>query len=705
MGPYRVRRALAAGTLGPTLLVNDEGGQATLALKLITTVSGDDAVSLGAALAATATLGVSHSGLLPVLATGIDPAGVYLVSPFVDAPTLETRLRSGRQPLAQVLEWLAGPAAALDLAHQEQRYHGAIHPRDILLPRGRGVLTGLDISPALEALGLQAPVRVPFTAPERASGKPWNARADQYSLAMLALDALSGRRLIAGTIPAFDRWTLADTPTEDARLHEVFARSLHPDPDQRFPSVAAWIAALAGAAEPGSELSRFARHGVIPAAAPDARRASTPEVTDEAKPRALFPPDDPSPATVEAPATPVGRTPGKAGHVAPTQSPTGEWLVASMPEDAPPLVDTAPLPIQSVTPVDAADVEPAPPVAAASDDFALRDVGDEKDARDVQDRRDDVWSETDELAEESSRRGGLVLAIALVMVALIAFGTWRSLRGPDAPDPAAGTTRADDTAQPVEDPQGLAKAPAPVTEEALRPSEEELAPGAPPPSDATTVDVPAADAPAVAALDTPPAAAPARVPRPAARSTPAAPAGQPSEAPLSLDRARILIRSSPAGQVRVNGRPRGETPVVLRDLPFGSYVITVSRAGYLDAVREVDVLPSQPVASISVDLQRQTGAPGAAPVTAPVVTEPLPAPPPREATGVGSLYIVSSPPDGRLFIDGQPFGTAPAVVPGLRAGRHVVRVEMPGYRAFERTVDVLAGQRLRVDATLVQEPR
>ena len=33
---------------------------------------------------------------------------------------------------------------------------------------------------------------------------------------------------------------------------------------------------------------------------------------------------------------------------------------------------------------------------------------------------------------------------------------------------------------------------------------------------------------------------------------------------------RMLIRSSPSGEVRVNGVLRGETPVVLRDLPFGS---------------------------------------------------------------------------------------------------------------------------------------
>jgi hypothetical protein len=260
-----------------------------------------------------------------------------------------------------------------------------------------------------------------------------------------------------------------------------------------------------------------------------------------------------------------------------------------------------------------------------------------------------------------------------------------------------------DATQPADDTPGVADAPALIVEEVLRPSDEDLAQGAPPPSDATT-----AAAPPVAAVDRPTGQTPPAVSPPVTPPLPAAATGDRTEVPLSLDRARILIRSSPAGRVRVNGQPRGETPVVLRDLPFGSYVITVSRAGYLDAVRGVDVLPSQPVASISVDLERQAGAPGVAPAPAPapVATGPAPAPPAAaDATGVGSLYVVSSPADGRLFIDGQPFGTAPAVVPGLRAGRHVVRVEMPGHRTFERTVDVPAGQRVRVDATLVQEPR
>ena len=38
----------------------------------------------------------------------------------------------------------------------------------------------------------------------------------------------------------------------------------------------------------------------------------------------------------------------------------------------------------------------------------------------------------------------------------------------------------------------------------------------------------------------------------------------------------MLIRSSPSGEVRVNGVLRGETPVVLRDLPFDPARVNVN---------------------------------------------------------------------------------------------------------------------------------
>ena len=50
------------------------------------------------------------------------------------------------------------------------------------------------LSAALDSVGLRPPVRRPYTAPERATGDPWDGRADVYSLTAIAHEVLTGRR-------------------------------------------------------------------------------------------------------------------------------------------------------------------------------------------------------------------------------------------------------------------------------------------------------------------------------------------------------------------------------------------------------------------------------------------------------------------------------------------------------------------------------
>lgn len=191
--------------------------------------------------------------------------------------------------------------------------------------------------------------------------------------------------------------------------------------------------------------------------------------------------------------------------------------------------------------------------------------------------------------------------------------------------------------------------------------------------------------------------------------------------PAAAATGRVLIRSSPSGEVRVNGRVRGETPVVLRDLPFGVYAISITRPGFEPIEREITLLESQPVASLSVDLRRD-GSPGSPPASPPSSADARQAPPtPAESTPAapappvaggpaaptaqptGGIFVTSTPSQARLIVDGQVYGSTPASIPGLTVGAHTVRVEAPGYRAWEGRVAVLAGTRVRVQATLQQE--
>src|SRR5690606_26711916 len=320
----------------------------------------------------------------------------------------------------------------------------------------------------------------------------------------------------------------------------------HPDPDARFESVAAWLEALTAAAEPGTDLSRFTRDGVIPPAKPAPVRRAVEDVGDAAVPLALFPAEDegpgPAPAsarggdqqedeTVFVPAAgePAGEEP---------RQPTGEWLVAAMPEDTPPLADTGPLPIQSLDVEDedlpgdsaapaspsrraperpAADSGDTPAVAAGAGwgdadpldtdpDISLRgaaadegpDEGLDAFAASGAEPSIDWQAPTDEggsrwarLGAADSGGGGrtwLVAGAALLLFALVALGTWRSLSSGDTGTPitpsadgraageAAGPGDSGDGPRPAAGPDEIAEAP-------LRPSADDLAPGARPPDD------------------------------------------------------------------------------------------------------------------------------------------------------------------------------------------------------------------------------
>ncbi len=196
-----------------------------------------------------------------------------------------------------------------------------------------------------------------------------------------------------------------------------------------------------------------------------------------------------------------------------------------------------------------------------------------------------------------------------------------------------------------------------------------------PPVATTTVDVPP---PARAELP-PEAALPAPAPsRPASGVTSAPPA-------RSAPEGRLLIRSTPAdAAVAINGEPRGKTPLTLRNLPPGSYTIHVTRNGFAAADRRVRLTERRPSESIEISLKPE------APATTPTAG--------GETTG--GLTVESRPPGARVFMNDRLIGSTPLAIPGLPVGPATVRIEMDGYQTWVTTINVSAGQQLRVGASL-----
>jgi hypothetical protein len=208
-----------------------------------------------------------------------------------------------------------------------------------------------------------------------------------------------------------------------------------------------------------------------------------------------------------------------------------------------------------------------------------------------------------------------------------------------------------------------------------------------------------AAAPSAVATPAPVNVAPAAAPRPpveppAAKPEPPPAATAPVEQPaVPVFAGRVLVRSTPPGaRVFVDGKDRGQAPVVITELARGEHRVRVLRDGYTAAERRVLLTPSQPLQSLSVPLAREPRAKGKA------ANEQKPTVPPAAETG--SLAFETRPPGATVILDGRHVGTTPLSLGDVRAGNHAVQIERDGYRTWSGSIAVKGGEQNRVTASL-----
>ena len=162
---------------------------------------------------------------------------------------------------------LAQVAGALDAAHARGLVHRDVKPANILLSLGAGAdqgdhayLTDFGLTKrggsetSLTAAGGFAGT-LAYIAPEQVDGREIDGRADQYSLACMAFECLTGsvpfvRETDIATAMAHIKdpppSALALQPTLPAGVDAVLARGMAKAPDDRYPTCGAFIADLRG---------------------------------------------------------------------------------------------------------------------------------------------------------------------------------------------------------------------------------------------------------------------------------------------------------------------------------------------------------------------------------------------------------------------------------------------------------------------------
>ena len=266
IGPFEILELIGRGAMGAVYRAVDPANGRLVAIKTIRLIGYDDpqeAAFLKERLfkEARAAGGLSHPGIVTVYQLRCQDEEAYIVMEYVDGRTLESLLPP--EAPASFNLWsrvVTEVAAALDYAHVRGIVHRDIKPANILLAGhadvGPGSVKIADFGIAKTKLGrtvtqtgmlLGTPY---YMSPEQIRGEHLDGRSDQFALAVMAYQMLTGRRPFGGeNVTSICYQILHVDPLQgDAGLApevaKILRRALDKDSSRRFAACAEFAGAL-----------------------------------------------------------------------------------------------------------------------------------------------------------------------------------------------------------------------------------------------------------------------------------------------------------------------------------------------------------------------------------------------------------------------------------------------------------------------------
>ncbi len=267
IGRYKIVKELGRGAMGVVYLATDPTIGRQVAIKTIRLLDIDNAAERARQRErlfreARSAGSLSHPHIVTVYDMGEEDDVAYIAMEHIRGTTLEHVLNEG-QPIApqRMFGILRQTAAGLDFAHRNGVVHRDVKPANIMLNEaGQAKIADFGIAKMTENESHTRTgtiVGTPnYMSPEQVQGLALDGRSDQFSLAVIAYEILTGERPFSGEhlttvvykiVAEEPVAPMRVNPTLGASVDAVLRKALSKKPNLRYPDCSAFAGALESA--------------------------------------------------------------------------------------------------------------------------------------------------------------------------------------------------------------------------------------------------------------------------------------------------------------------------------------------------------------------------------------------------------------------------------------------------------------------------
>ena len=263
-GRYELQDVAGSGGMSSVYRARDTVLERTVAIKILHEHYSDDPEYVERfRREARALAQLNHPNIVTVIDRGEFEGRQFIVFEHVEGENLKEFVdREGQLPVDRALALVHQVARGLAFAHDHDVIHRDVKPHNVLIDEDGvakvtdfGIARSLDPADGLTETGTLLGTSE-YIAPEQASGARVDERSDQYSLAVVLYELLTGEPPYTGdNFMAVAMKHIQEPvprvrdvrPDVAPRIDAIVARAMAKRPDDRFPSTEAMMAALEAA--------------------------------------------------------------------------------------------------------------------------------------------------------------------------------------------------------------------------------------------------------------------------------------------------------------------------------------------------------------------------------------------------------------------------------------------------------------------------